>query len=92
MSRRSQLIRLAGSCLCLLASVFFCHRFSAFQYDALVFGAGFEPRDLPTMCIWFVRYSPLLLAMPIGREKLRKIFTMLKTIFLPQGPLPIGTI
>jgi len=65
MSRRPQLIRLAGSCLCLLASVFFCHRFSAFQYDALVFGAGFEPRDLPTMCIWFVRYSPLLLAMPI---------------------------
>jgi hypothetical protein len=65
MSRKPQLIRLAGSCVCLLASVFFCHRFSGYQYDALVFGAGFEPRDLPFLCIWFARYSPLLLAMPI---------------------------
>jgi hypothetical protein len=64
-SRKPQLIRLAGSCLCLLVSVFFCHRFSGFQYDALVFGAGFEPRDLPSLCIWFARYSPLLMAMPI---------------------------
>jgi hypothetical protein len=64
-NRRPQLIRLTGSCLAMLASVFFCHRFSGFQYDSLVLGGGTDPRSLPAICHWFVRYSQIAIAVPI---------------------------
>jgi len=65
MSRRAQLVRLVGSSLCLLVSAVFCLQFSSFQYNSLVQGAGFSPQDLPWLCLWLVRYSPALLALPL---------------------------
>jgi len=64
MSRKIQLIRLVGSCLCVLLSSVFCQQFSEFQYRAVVFIGGVPPESLPNMCIWFTRLSPLLLAIP----------------------------
>ncbi len=65
MSRRPQLIRLVGSCLCLLASAVFCHSFSGSQYHALVFGAGLAPQELPFVCVWLARYSAVLIGLPL---------------------------
>lgn len=65
MSRRPQLVRLVGSCLSMLVSAVFCQQFSNFQFDSLVRGAGFPPDELPTLCHWFLRYSPMLLALPM---------------------------
>jgi hypothetical protein len=64
MTRKTQLVRLVGACLCLLLGVVFCHQFSWFQLGAFVYGAGFEPEDLPLVCLWFARYSVVLLALP----------------------------
>lgn len=65
MSRRAQLVRLVGSNLSLLVSAVFCQQFSSFQFDSLVHGAGFPPQELPSICLWLVRYSPALLALPL---------------------------
>lgn len=61
MSRRPQLIRLVGSCICLVVSSVFCQQFSEHQYRALVVVAGVEPQSLPDLCILLTRYAPLLL-------------------------------
>lgn len=66
MNRRLQLIRLVGSSLCLLASILFCRQFSAFQFDALVFGAGVPPHRLPAACLWLTHYSPMLMVLPLA--------------------------
>ena len=65
MSRRSQLVRLVGSSLSLLVSAVFCQQFSSFQFNSLVHGAGFSPPQLPWLCLWLVRYSPALMALPL---------------------------
>jgi hypothetical protein len=51
MSRRPQLIRLVGSCLCLLVGTVFCQQFSDYQFRALVFVAGIPSQELPALCI-----------------------------------------
>jgi hypothetical protein len=63
-TRRIQLVRLIGSCLVLLAAVFFSHEFSTMQLDAFVYGAGYPIDDLPSVCIWFARYSTWALLLP----------------------------
>ena len=64
MTKRVQLIRLSGACLCLLVGVSFCHAFSSFQANAFVYGVGVDPRSLPTLCVLFVRWSMLLMLAP----------------------------
>jgi hypothetical protein len=64
MSRRPQLIRLVGSCLCLLVSGVFCQQFSDSQYRGLVFVAGIPSQELPALCMWLTRYSPIFLVLP----------------------------
>jgi hypothetical protein len=76
-TQKVQLIRLAGACLCLLVGVSFCHAFSNFQANAFVYGAGVDPRSLPTTCILFLRWSMLLMLAPpalfaVGLAKLMK--------------------
>lgn len=65
MSRRPQLVRLVGACLSLLIGTVFCQQFSRFQFNALVRGAGYPPEELPTLCIWFLRYTPMLMVLPL---------------------------
>jgi hypothetical protein len=62
--RRIQLIRLVGACLGLLAAVVFCHRFSSYQMQNFVLGAGVPVSHLPTMCSWFAFHSFWLLLLP----------------------------
>jgi hypothetical protein len=64
-ARRVQLIRLVGGCLTMLVAVVFCQMFSSSQYDALVFGAGILPEELPGMCLLFARSSQWLLLLPV---------------------------
>jgi hypothetical protein len=47
-----------------VAGTVFCQQFSEYQYRALVFVAGMEPRALPEICLLLTRYSPLLLMLP----------------------------
>jgi hypothetical protein len=64
-ARRVQLVRLVGGCLTMLVAVVFCQMFSSYQYDALVFGAGILPEELPGMCLLFARSSQWLLLLPV---------------------------
>jgi hypothetical protein len=64
-TRRILLVRLVGSSLVLIVSVFFCHQLSMYQMTALVSGYGFSVTQLPGMCRWFAHSSPLLLVFPL---------------------------
>jgi len=48
----------------LLGAVFFSHLFSSMQIDAFVYGVGYPVALLPTLCIWFARYSAWAVLLP----------------------------
>ena len=57
-------MRLIGSCLALLASVFFSHQFSSLQLDAFVNGVGYPVHALPRLSVWFASYSGWAILLP----------------------------
>jgi hypothetical protein len=63
-ARRIQLTRLIGSCLVLLAVVFFSHQFSSMQLDAFVHGLGYSLAELPRACVWLAWYSAWAMLLP----------------------------